>query len=264
MRYIAALLLFLLLSAGNVMAAEKQNFLITTGPEVTEENFQRFVFYFSVDVSSADKLFVRIFDADFGGTLDLDYNNSKVRYLVYGGQAIKQNLRKIDEPLPQASPLASLELGENSFYDSRWRTIAALNPADGRLPDGRILFQLVVDGISGPGSNKFQLFISADEKKNTAVPGLRLYAPAVNVQVPDASALNTEIRFTIPAASQSFKITNFDADTANFGGRISFPRQRGQRWHSKARRTRARISPRSLSLTRKKARLLPCCSPRPR
>ncbi len=217
------IILLLLLSAGHALAAEPQNFFITTGPEVTEERFQRFVFYFSVDDSAADKLFVRIFDADFGGTLDLDYNNSKARYLVYGGQNIKQNLRKIiEDALPEAPPLASLELGEDSFYDSRWRTVAAFDPADGRLPDGKILFQVVVDGISGPGANKFQLFISADEKKNTAVPGLRLYAPAVNVQVPDASALNTEIRFPIPAASQSLRITNFDADAANLGGHIDF------------------------------------------
>ena len=159
-------LLFLLLAAANALAAEKQNFFITTGPEVTEERFQRFVFYFSVADNSADKLFVRIFDADFGGALDMNYADSKVRYLVYGGQNIKQNLRKIEEPLPEAPPLAALELGENSFYDSRWRTIAALNPADGKLPDGRILFQLTVDGIAGPGANKFQLFISGDEKKN--------------------------------------------------------------------------------------------------
>ncbi|MCW5201573.1 PKD domain-containing protein, partial [Desulfobulbus sp. US4] len=112
----------------------------------------------------------------------------------------------------------------NPFYDSRWRSIAALNPADGRfpLPDGRVLFQLVVDGISGPGSNKFQIFISAEEKNNTPISGLHLYAPAVNVQVPDAPSLETEIRFMVPATSQSLNITNVDADKANFGGRIFF------------------------------------------
>lgn len=211
-----------ILSACHALAAEKQNFFITTGPEVADERFQRFVFYFSVDSGTATKLFVRIFDADFGGELDLDYRNSKTRYLIYGGQNIKQTLRKIEDPLPEQPPLAALELGADSFYDKHWRSIAALNPADGRLADGRLLFQLVADGISGPGSNKFQLFISAEEKSNTAVPGLRLYAPAVNVQVPDAPSLATEIRFTVPAASHSLKITNFDADAANFGGQIDF------------------------------------------
>ncbi|CAK8718439.1 hypothetical protein GMJAKD_07670 [Candidatus Electrothrix aarhusensis] len=223
MRYFIIIILLLLLSCANASAAEKQNFFITTGPEVTEENFQRFVFFFSVDSTYNDKLFVRIFDADFGGALDLGYKDSKVRYLVYGGRNIKQNLRGIEEPLPEQSPLASLELGENLFYDNRWRSIAALNPVDGRLlPDGRVLFQLVVDGISGPGSNKFQVFISADETNNIAIPGLRLFSPAVNVQVPDAPSLNTEIRFIVPATSNSLNITNFDADTVNYGGRISF------------------------------------------
>jgi PKD repeat protein len=221
MRYLIIFML-LPLSAGNAWAAEKQNYFISTGPEVTEENFQRFVFSFTVNGSYQGKLFVRIFDADFGGTLDLDYKNSKTRYLVYGGPNIRQNLRRSEEPLPQAQPLAALELGENPFYDNRWRSIAALNPADGRLPDGRILFQLVVDGISGPGSNKFQVFISADENKNIPVPDLRLFSPAVNVQVPDAPSIETEIRFTVPAASQYLKIANFDADAANFGGHIHF------------------------------------------
>ncbi|MCI5120047.1 MAG: hypothetical protein D3908_02410, partial [Candidatus Electrothrix sp. AUS4] len=214
--------MLLLLSGGNTLAADKQNFFITTGPESTEERFQRFVFSFSVDRSYADKLFVRVFDADFGGTLDLDYKKSTVRYLVYGGADVKQGLRNIDEPLPAQAPLASLELGEDKFYDSRWRTIAALNPTDGRAPDGSVLFQLVVDGISGPGSNKFQLFISGDEKKNTVIPGLQLTTPALNVQMPSASSFATEVRFTVPATSQHLKIINFDADTANLGGRIIF------------------------------------------
>ncbi|MCI5165472.1 MAG: PKD domain-containing protein [Candidatus Electrothrix sp. GM3_4] len=229
MRYFIIIILLMLLSVGNAhanntnaLAAEKQNFFITTGPEVIDENFQRFVFFFSVDGSCKDKLFVRIFDADFGGALDLNYKDSKVRYLMYGGRNIKQHLRKIDDPLPQAPPLASLELGENPLYDSRWRSIAALDPTDGRLPDGRIVFQLVVDGIVGPGNNKFQVFISADEKNNTAIPGLRLFSPAVNVLVPDAPSLDTEIRFIVPATSNFLNITNFDADTANFGGHVSF------------------------------------------
>lgn len=222
MRYLM-MLLMLLLSA-DIASAEKQNFFIITGPQVIEENFQRFVFYFSMDQGAADKLFVRVFDADFGGALDMDYADSTVRYLIYGGANIKQNLRSIQDPLPRTAPLAALELRESLFYDNRWRSIAALNPADGQLADGRILFQLVVDGLSGPGSNKFQLFISADDKKNRAVPSLRLYAPAVNVQVPDAPSLATEIRFTAPD-SRSFKITNFDADAVNFGGTIHFSSQ---------------------------------------
>ncbi|MCI5159751.1 MAG: PKD domain-containing protein, partial [Candidatus Electrothrix sp. AUS1_2] len=56
----------------------------------------------------------------------------------------------------------------------------------------------------------------------TLIPGLRLSAPAINVQVPAVSSLNTEIRFMVPAASRSLKITNFDADAANFGGQIHF------------------------------------------
>ncbi|MCW5212414.1 PKD domain-containing protein, partial [Desulfobulbus sp. TB] len=229
MRYFFLIMLLLLLITGKSLAlraAEKQNYFIITGPQVTEERFQRFVFFFSVDSNNnntdTDKLFVRVFDADFGGSLDMNYAHSQVRYLIYGGQNIQQNLRSFDDLLPEQPSLASVELGENSFYDNRWRTIAVLHPRDGRLSDGRILFQLVVDGIAGPGSNKFQLFISVDEKKNSTVPGLRLSTPAVNVQVPDDRSLTTELRFFVPPTSQQLKITNFDADTAQFGGRVFF------------------------------------------
>ncbi len=223
MRY-CIMITLLLLVVGNASAAEKQNYFITTGPEVTEERFQRFVFFFSVDKKSraTGKLFVRLFDADFGGSLDMNYAGSQVRYLIYGGQSIRQDLHRIDDPLPEQPPLVSLKLGEDSLYDNRWRTIAALDPADGRLPDGRVLFQLVVDGIAGPGSNKFQLFISGEEQKNIAVSGIHLFSPAVNVQVPDDRSLSTEIRFIVPAASRFLKITNFDVDAANFGGHIYF------------------------------------------
>ncbi|MCI5146196.1 MAG: PKD domain-containing protein, partial [Candidatus Electrothrix sp. AR3] len=203
---------------------EPQNFFITTGQGASEDRFNRFVVYFEVEKSYVGPLFVRIFDADCAGTLDIDPPNSKILYRVYGGQGINRGLRT---PGPDASvlkneALASLELGENNLYDNQWRSIARLHPADGRLPDGRVVFQLVADGISGKGSNKFQVFISAEEKKNTAIAGLRMSTPVVNLQLPAAPSSKTEIRFMVPTTSEYITISNFDADPIAFATRIHF------------------------------------------
>ncbi|MCI5221188.1 MAG: PKD domain-containing protein [Candidatus Electrothrix sp. AR4] len=217
-------LLFLLsVCTDNAQAlSKKQNFLITTGPEATENHFHRSVFYFEVDRAYTGKLFVRIFDADFSESLDVDPAASTVRYRVYGGQDFNQILRNVNDPLPIRKPLVSLELGENKSYDNQWRTIARLDPIDGQLPYGQSVFQLVVDGMSGKGSNKFQVFISSKEKSNAAISGLRLYSPIVSLQLPAAATMDTELRFIAPATSKYIEVTNFDADSVDFDTHIHF------------------------------------------
>ena len=201
---------------------ENQNLFVTTGRDSTEDSFHKFIFYLEADSNFTGKLFVRVFDADLGGVLDISRPDSKVLYQLFATDAIDREQRNMDEPVTDSAPLASLELGKSKFYDNQWRTIATLDLVNGKLVDGRGVFQLVVDGISGEGGNKFQLFISGEEKRNTAVPGVRLSSPAVNLQLPATPAMESEVRFTVPVQSKFVKITNFDADSVRYDARVYF------------------------------------------
>ncbi len=208
--------IILLLWAGNGYALlENQNLFVTTGRDGTEssDRSQSSLFFFSVDKTLGSPLFVRVFDADIGGVLDVAYPDSMVRYQIFNSLA------------DDAAPLAALKLGRSKFYDNQWRSIAKLNHRDGELVDDRLVYRLLVEGISDKGSNKFQIFISSEEKKNTPVPGLRLYSPSINLQLPAAQAMDTEIRFTIPPQAEQLKITNLDADSVAYDATVNFSSQ---------------------------------------
>jgi PKD repeat protein len=202
-----------------------QNFFVTTGREATVstgDRFGRFVFYLEVDQSFQDRLFVRIFDADLGGRVDVFHPGSKVLYRIFGKGGINRKLRHINDPVPAVSPLLSLEVGKSSFYDNQWRTIAVLDPADGEIEGNRHLFQVVVDGVSGWGNNMFQVFVSSQDSFNRAVPGLRLYTMVANLRLPAASQMRTQVPFIIPEQAKSLVISNFDIDSVSYNAHTHF------------------------------------------
>ncbi len=217
--------------AGSVSAGENagmfkdQNFFVTTGREATittGDRFGRFVFYLEVDQSFRDKIFVRIFDADLGGKIDVFHPDSKVLYRVFGRGGINWDLRHINDQVPAVKPVMSLEVGKNSYYDNQWRTIVALDPADGELRNNRFVFQVVVDGVSGWGKNMFQVFISSRDAVNRAVPGLRFYTMMANLRLPPSSSLRTQVSFVIPAEARSLTISNFDIDSVTYNAHAHF------------------------------------------
>jgi hypothetical protein len=187
--------------------------------------------------------------------LDVPRPGSKVLYRVFATDAIDTDQRNMDEPVADSEPLTTLELSKSKFYDNQWRTIGDLDLVNGRLADGRSVFQLVVDGVSGVGSNLFQVFISGEEKKNTVVPGVRLYSPAVNLQLPAAPAMDSEVRFTVPLQSEFLKITNLMPTQPGIMPESIFPARNEPRFRSRSRHTRQPAPLRSCCLMKKRGGL---------
>ena len=205
-----------------------QNFFVTTGREATVstgDRFGRFVFYLEVDQSLQDRIFVRIFDADLGGRVDVYHPDSKVLYRIFGRGGINWDLRHINDSVPAVKPVLSLEVGKSSFYDNQWRTIAVLDPADGEIRGNHSVFQVVVDGVSGWGKNMFQVFASSQEAVNRPVPGLRLYTMVANLRLPAASHMRTQVPFIIPEQAKSLVISNFDIDSVSYNAHAHFSSQ---------------------------------------
>ncbi len=202
-----------------------QNLLVISGKDtrITEgDTHNRSIFYIEAPQSLSAKLYIRIFDADLAGKHDRWEEGSEVRYHLYGKGNIDWNLRTISDPLASQNTLAELRLGENRYYDDQWRTIATPDISEGEPRNNKIYFQLIVDGAKGRAINKYQLFVSALEKENEPIEGIRIFSPVVMLHLPPASEMATQIRFDIPEDAQYLNIFNFDADRVQKGTTINF------------------------------------------
>jgi PKD repeat protein len=212
------LLLIPIVSDPSPLAAQRStdvNFLVTAcrnAPISSGDSLFRSVFFIRCPVRFGSPVYLRIFDGDAGGRFDQPSPEDRTRYRVYGKGAIRHSIRSIRDPLPDVKPLADLELGQDGLYDGQWRTLAVLHPSDGQAADTIREFQLVVDGAAGTGVNRYRLFVSSEDYRNTPVEGLETACPVATVMIPASEILVTRIPFRIPASASRLLITTFDAE----------------------------------------------------
>lgn len=205
-----------------------QNLFFLAGQEAAlseGDMYHRAVYYIAVEPYMTEPFYIRIFDADLAGAHDRWQPGSEVRYRIYGADAIAWDARAIDDPLADTPPLAELTVGDDNAYDDQWRTIAELHPSDGEARDGFSYFQLVVDGLRGRAVNKYQIFVSNQDKDNTPIAGTRITSPVVMLYLPSAPGLATQLRFTIPDDQDFLEIVNFDADLVEKETTVHFETQ---------------------------------------
>lgn len=223
---IGALIFLICLWCGPVHALPlNQNLLITSGKDAfisAGDSLHRSVFYFDVSSTHAGKIYVRVFDADIGDEYDSWQQDSEVLYRIYGKGGVNRQIRSITDDLSDEKALVELKLGRSRYYNKQWRTIAELDKDQGESLNSMAHFQLVVDGVKGQASNKYQVFISSEDKKNTAIEDARLYTPVINLNIPPDAGKMTQVRFRIPPDAQFLDISNFDVDAIEYGARLYF------------------------------------------
>ncbi len=224
MKFMKILLVCLLPFMVNAQILD-QNFLITAGINAgLDKGDSLYRMIINVDIPSAypGKVHFRVFDADLGDTFDNPGKQSVTRYLVFGKDGIHPNIFNNKDSININAALVSLTLGEDKYYDNRWRTIGSLMTNQGQLKGDRILFQVVIDGLSGSGRNRYQVFISANDKSNEPIDGAIINSPAVTLRLANNPILSTQITFLIPTGCDTIKVFNFDGDIERSPNRISF------------------------------------------
>ncbi len=202
-----------------------ENLLITSSKSTLfseEKEFNRSVYFIEIPAGYKDKLYFRVFDADLGGAYDKRIADSQTLYRIYGKGSIVWDLPDGSEPFPDANPIFSLKLGESKYHDAMWRTLFILDPAKGEPDNDYIYFQIVIEGINGRASNKYQLFVSSENKKNIPVKNLSIFTPMLNIQVPGDPVRVTQIKFNIPKDARAIEIFNFDADVKQKKSQLFF------------------------------------------
>lgn len=217
MKKTIAMLSILLLAAG-LYAAENVR-MVTYGPSASvvegDDDFKQVVF-FKIPAAYTDSLFIRLFDPDVGGGLDLAFQdwNTRTRFTLYGGEgAFSAPTLKKPSPdendLRAGTVLADRTFGNEREYDGVWTTFARLVPSQGEQIGDARYFKLVVQGMEGNDANVFDLRLSIKSWSNTAVEGFSMfsYAPTIRLEKEDGLA---QVSFDVPPGTTSVCIHNFD------------------------------------------------------
>jgi len=202
-----------------------QNFLITSGIEAgldKGDSLYRTVINVDIPTAYPGKVHFRVFDADLGDTYDNPGRDSRTRYLVFGQNGISENIFSIKDSIDVRAALVNLSLGQDPYYDNRWRTIGSFRTNEGLVKGDRARFRVVVDGISGSGRNRYQLFISADDKRNEVIEGAVVTSPAMCLRMATNPTMTTQITFSIPTGCDTIVVNNFDGDMNRSPNKISF------------------------------------------
>ncbi len=162
--------LALLIFSTNVFA-QNNAFLITYGSNAgTAEGDDDFtqVIFLAVPPEVTDSLYIRILDADCGGVRDALYGgvwDTKTRFRFYGGDGAfsplsVQSAKPDRNDLNSGALLAELTIGEDSFKDDRWFTLAGFSVSSGDSIEGLRYFRLNVEGLNGNDGNIFDVSVS--------------------------------------------------------------------------------------------------------
>jgi uncharacterized repeat protein (TIGR01451 family) len=190
------------------------------------------VLFLEVPDTTAGPLYIRVFDPDCGGTLDIQNGgvwSTPFTYTVYGG-----NGAYTDPDARSAHPTAGISSGivratvafaENSGVDGGWYNFGPFTATDGECVNGKCVFKLAVVGgpPSGAGTfiadlNLYNVALSTSDTTNTAPTGSRIFAFSWTFLIPEATYGTPPRVFPYIASGVStFTEHNWDYDNDAFG-----------------------------------------------
>lgn len=152
-------------------------YLVTFGTDASpphDSGFQVQRIFFEVPENLSGDLYVRIFDADTGGLLSVDFMygtnfNTTTSYTLYGS----------------GTPLLTATIGYSDTLDNRWDSFLGPFSLDkGELVEDRRIFELAVEGQGGDDANWYRVALSTSPDTNTMPSGSRMFACSWTLLVP--------------------------------------------------------------------------------
>jgi large repetitive protein len=207
------------LFAATLLMAKDNILLVNYGPEQSiregDDDFQQVIF-FRVQEKFSDSLYVRIFDIDCGGDLDLNFGvwNTEMRFDLYGGEGAYspsslKNAKPDGADITAGRSLASSVFGENKELNNSWYNFAHVSPMDGEKIGDSFYFKLVVQGVKGNDANAFDIRLSTSATMNTTPAEISMFSnsPTFRLRKDENVA---SITFFVPENAKSITIHNFD------------------------------------------------------
>jgi len=190
------------------------------------------VLFLEVPDPPPGSLYIRVFDPDCGGTLDIQNGlawDTPFTYTVYGGSgAYTDSDARSAHPTTGASSgmvLATAVFTENPGTDGNWYNFGPFADTDGECVSGKCVFKLTVGGgpPSGAGTfiadlNLYNVVLSTSDTTNTAPMGSRIFAFSWTFLISEATYDTPPRMFPYVAAGVStFTQHNWDYDNDAFG-----------------------------------------------
>lgn len=155
-------------------------------------------FFFYVPPEHSDPVYIRVYDPEIGGALDVDNSgfSSKTKFTVYGGPGAhsEEDARWIDPrgKYKSGNVLDSRTFGVEPEFDEKWFTFGPFNPKEGEWSEtlNGYVFKVICEGISGDDGNLYRYALSSQADRNRAIQGgnafcyeysFRLLAKAVSI-----------------------------------------------------------------------------------
>lgn len=156
--------------------------------------------WFSVP-TSAESLYVSVFDAGCGGAWDLRRGawNTPVRYALVAAPA-SPDAGGVSADSIDRAPLVAVTVARGAPGDDAWRTIAAVLPRQGRIDGDRAVFVLVARALSGNDADRFAVTVSRTRAGLVPIDGAAMWAYDLTFRLGTPECCAAEVRF-VPAPS---------------------------------------------------------------
>jgi len=211
--------------------AQKNVTMVTYGPQAPisegDDDFKQVIF-FQIPESVSDNLYLRVFDIDCSGDLDLKFTDwdTETRFSLYGG-AGAYSAATIKSAVPSEADLSagvlikSAAFGQNPLLNNEWHNLARFSVRDGERLGGYAYFKLVVQGLTGNDANVFDIRLSSNETRNVAPSGAAMFTYAPTIQLTKEEPF-ANVKFFVPADIENITVHNFDLAGAQVGFETAF------------------------------------------
>ena len=198
---------------------------------------QRQVIFIEVPDSLAQPLYVRVYDPDCGGQLDVQNGqawDSPFTFSLYGavGAYTDPDART---PQPTTGAYTGLLLvqerfEQNAATDDQWFNLGPLNVSDGERVGGSRVFKLVVQGTITPTTqlnwadlNLYNVALSTSSTANIAPEGARIWAYSWTYMIPAGQARTPPSLYPyLGPSTDTLLLNNWDFDRYDQNAGIEF------------------------------------------
>ena len=178
--------------------------------------------YFDVPVDEDRPVYLRIFDADVGGSYEerQDNFNTQTRFLLLGGSSATKVFGASMDPLHEDPVFQNEDIIYDRTYgveprlNARYLNLGELPKEKGYLTDdGYRRYVLIVRGIKGNDSNYFDLLLSYDPNGKDIPSVTRTFTYDLSIRIPDQPDFIGQIPLD-PGNHDQVKLSTFDLDGA--------------------------------------------------
>ncbi len=226
------LIYILLFISGSLLAQqvpskeENVDFLATFGKEANpswgdDDHVQ--IYFFAVQKNNKSPFFIRVFDADCGGSNDQANAayNTKTNFSIYGGKNCYSNKdargTKATGKFNSGILLKTKTIGNEKELDNNWLTFGPFNPEEGEFDKelNSYVFKIIITGKEGDDGNMYRLFFSTNELVNKPVEGGNAFAYAISFRL--INTYNETAHFYPFVDNNVVSITQFNFDLDSDG-----------------------------------------------